>query len=98
MSSPQGPSSIAGPDPALADPTAERPAAGGGPIHPSGLDRPGVPAAFIPAGATDEALDGRRDQAETEATLGLAPHRPRVVRVPRKEGPRVQPDLVGKQE
>src|SRR5262245_30848390 len=82
---------VAGTDPATADagPLATRDS----PDPPDGHDRPPAPAAFIPASGADDALDGK-----TGAAPGLAPPRPKVVRVPRKEGPRVQPDLVGKQE
>ena len=74
------------------------PATSTSPDLPDGLDRPPAPAAFIPSGGADDPLDGRPALNEPGSTLGPAPPRPKVVRVPRKEGPRIQPDLVGKQQ
>jgi len=57
----------------------------------------GAPPDAEPRRVTLASTDGNDGHGTQEIDLGLGPVKSKVVRVPRKEGPRLQPDLVGKQ-
>ena len=81
---------------ATATPASGRAPAGNGQgaVPPRPVFRPSRPEAAIAGNGTGRA---GAPSAASEDELGLAPIRPKVVRAPRKEGPKLQADLVGKQ-